>query len=328
MPAGLQLAGHYNPYRETPMNTSTNNKDIILVVDDSPDSLGMINTALDDAGYTVLIALNGTQALSIAEKLQPTVILLDAIMPHMNGFECCPRLRLLLPLTPIIFMTGLTETEHIVKAFEAGGNDYITKPIRPEELIARIRMHAQNALYITNAREALDVARQYVLAVNNEGDILWATPEAEQMLSSTKDYISELTMATRQWLAETPTEQDLNIIINQQTLIIRHFKKVGENEHLLKLVHHDVIFNAEALEKLLPLTRRESEVLLWIAHGKSNKEIADILQMSARTVNKHLEQLYPKILADNRASATSIAIKTLLGFHKPSKRFVISSNEN
>jgi DNA-binding response OmpR family regulator/DNA-binding CsgD family transcriptional regulator len=309
------------------MNTSTHH-DIVLVVDDSPDSLGMINTALDQAGFTVLIALNGTQALAIAEQLQPTVILLDAIMPQMDGFECCPKLRLLLPLTPIIFMTGLTETEHIVKAFEAGGNDYITKPIRPEELIARIRMHAQSARYITNARDALDVARQYVFAVNNEGEILWSTPEAEQMLSSTKDCINDLTQATREWLAEAPTEQDLNIIINQQTLIIRHFKIAGDNEHLLKLVHHDVIFNAEALEKLLQLTRREAEVLLWIAHGKSNKEIADILQMSSRTVNKHLEQLYPKILADNRASATSIAIKTLLGFHRPSKRFIISSNNN
>lgn len=293
------------------MNTA---QDIVLVVDDSPDSLGMINTALDEAGYTVLVALNGVQALAIAEQLQPSVILLDAVMPVMDGFECCPRLRALLPLTPIIFMTGLTETENIVKAFEAGGNDYITKPIRPAELLARIRAHARNASYITNARDALDVARQYVFAVSAAGNTLWATPEAENILNEVQGEDNELAQLIGKWLENQPQEKDLNLFVNSDALAIRYFKHASDDEHLLRLVHHDVMFSATALEQMLPLTRREAEVLLWVAHGKSNKEIADILAMSPRTVNKHLEQIFPKIQADNRTAATSIAIKTLLGF--------------
>lgn len=289
-------------------------QDIVLVVDDSPDSLGMINTALNDAGYTVLVALNGTQALTIAEQLQPTVILLDALMPVMDGFECCPLLRERLPLTPIIFMTGLTETEHIVKAFEAGGNDYITKPIRPQELLARIKAHCQQSRYITNARDALDVARQYVFAVNAAGEILWATPEADNLLNEVRDITDGFSRVLHRWLQAKPTESDLNLSINTEAMAVRFFKQVSDDEFLLRLVQHDVMFNSQALEELLPLTKREAEVLLWVAHGKSNKEIAEILAMSPRTVNKHLEQIYPKIQADNRTAATSIAIKALLGF--------------
>lgn len=292
----------------------TSPQDIVLVVDDSPDSLGMINTALDEAGYTVLVALNGAQALTIAEQLQPTVVLLDAIMPVMDGFECCPKLRALLPLTPIIFMTGLTDTENIVKAFEAGGNDYITKPIHPEELLARINVHCQHARYITNARDALDVARQYVFAVNSQGDILWATPEANNILNEVREVSGDFSRVLSKWLQDSSTPSDLNLSVNTEAMAVRFFKQISDNEILLRLVQHDVMFNAQSLEGLLPITKREAEVLLWVAHGKSNKDIADILQMSPRTVNKHLEQIYPKIQADNRSAATSIAIKALLGF--------------
>ena len=108
-----------------------NTNPIVLVVDDSPDSLGMINASLNTAGYTVLVSLNGEQALNIAKQIKPDVVLMDAVMPVIDGFECCVQIRQILPLTPIIFMTGLTEVEHTVKAFECGGSDYITKPINP-----------------------------------------------------------------------------------------------------------------------------------------------------------------------------------------------------
>ena len=84
-----------------------NSADIVLVVDDSPESLGMLNVALNMQGYTALVALNGLQALAIAAKVEPDVVLLDAVMPEMDGFETCRRLKEMLPNTPIIFMTGL-----------------------------------------------------------------------------------------------------------------------------------------------------------------------------------------------------------------------------
>lgn len=290
---------------------------IVLVVDDSPDSLGMINAALNQAGYTVLVALNGKQALDIVVQIQPHVVLMDAVMPVMDGFECCRRMRKILPLTPIIFMTGLTDTEHTVKAFEQGSNDYITKPINPAELLARITSHINNANMISDARMALDVAKQYVLSVNNIGDVLWATPEARELLSTLdidhNDNKNRFNMALKSWLGESNIENDLIVQTTGEPLTIRYFKSIHADEHLLRLVGQNLLMDSGLLEKTLPITKREAEVLLWVAHGKTNREIGEILSLSPRTVNKHLEQLYPKIQVDNRTAASSIAIQALFG---------------
>ena len=114
--------------------------DIVLIVDDIPENLSLLHDALDESGYTVLVATNGESALPRARKSLPDVILLDAVMPGMDGFEVARRLKADFAThhIPIVFMTGLTETEHVVAAFAAGGADYVTKPIRPAEVIARI----------------------------------------------------------------------------------------------------------------------------------------------------------------------------------------------
>ena len=298
---------------------------IVLVVDDSPDSLGMINAALNKAGYTVLVSLSAEQALSISDQIKPDVVLMDAIMPGIDGFECCALMRKSLPLTPIIFMTGLTDVEHTVKAFESGGNDYITKPVNPAELLARITAHINNANMINNARTALDTAKQYILAINNNGEVLWTTPETEELLKANKidSSLSEEKIKTtlKNWLFtignnttnKSGNKNDLVFHASQKPLTIRYFKAISGNEHLLRIVEHDAIMDDKKLKDALPITKREAEVLLWIAHGKTNREIAEILSLSPRTINKHLEQIYTKIQVDNRTSAASIAIQTLLG---------------
>ncbi len=297
-----------------------NNNPIVLVVDDSPDSLGMINTALNQAGFTVLVSLNGQQALDIVAQIKPHVVLMDAMMPVMDGFECCQRMRQSLPLTPIIFMTGLTEVEHIVKAFEHGGTDYIAKPIKPEELLARINLHLNNANLINNARIALDEARQYVMAVNPSGQLLWATPETQDLLKhqgiDPKAFDPDLQSQIREWLDQRTGDERV-IHTRQNPLTLSYFKQLSQEEHLIRIVAQERLMDTEKLEAMLPITKREAEVLLWVAHGKTNKEIGEILSLSPRTVNKHLEQIYPKIHVDNRAAATSVAIQTLLGvpFH-------------
>jgi DNA-binding CsgD family transcriptional regulator len=214
-------------------------------------------------------------------------------------------------------MTGLTEVEHIVKAFEHGGNDYITKPIKPEELLARITAHVTSASMIENARAALDVAKQFVLAVNSSGEILWATPETRELLAGSgidhTDSGSELVTALRAWVGREEINNDLIVQTQGDPLTIRYFKAVTSDEHLLRIVGHDLLLDAGVLEAALPVTKREAEVLLWVAHGKTNREIGEILSLSPRTVNKHLEQIYPKIQVDNRSGATSIAIQALLG---------------
>lgn len=290
----------------------------VLVVDDSPESLSMINMALDEAGIAVLIALNGQQAMNVLEQISPEIILLDAIMPVMDGFECAREIRKKLPLTPIIFMTGLSDVEHIVKAFDAGGNDYIVKPIRPEELLVRIRQHSNNSRMLVEAQNTLDAMRQHVFCINKSGTIVWATPEAQVLLNQYSQQENEQSVKLDQrlsrWLSSGQEGHDLVLPLqDQQMLSVYYFKQTEEDEYLLKIQSPNVEIEPSSLEESLDITYREAEVLLWVAHGKTNREIAEILDMSPRTVNKHLEQMYPKIGANNRTTAASIAIQTILG---------------
>jgi len=290
----------------------------VLVVDDSPESLSMINMALDEAGIAVLIALNGQQAMNVLEYVTPDIVLMDAIMPVMDGFECSREIRKKLPLTPIIFMTGLSEVEHIVKAFDAGANDYIVKPIRPEELLVRIRQHSNNTRKLLEAQNTLDAVRQHVFCINNSGRIVWATPEAQELLNQYSQQqnqdVTLLDERLSRWLSSGQEGHDLVLPVQDKLMLtVYYFKQTEEDEYLLKIQSPDVTVDPAVLENSLKITYREAEVLLWLAHGKTNREIAEILNMSPRTVNKHLEQMYPKIGANNRTTAASIAIQMILG---------------
>ena len=159
--------------------------DIVLIVDDVPDNLSLLHDALDEGGYTVLVATHGEAALQRASQAVPDIILLDAIMPGMDGFEVARRLKAQADTShiPIVFMTGLTETEHVVAAFSAGGVDYVVKPIRPREVLARIESHMQAARQSRQARNALDAFGHASLTVHlREGKVLWQTPLARKLL--------------------------------------------------------------------------------------------------------------------------------------------------
>ena len=168
--------------------------DVVLIVDDVPDNLAVLHDALDESGYTVLVAMHGEAALQRAAQALPDIVLLDAMMPGMDGFEVARRLKAS-PATahiPIIFMTGLTETEHLVAALEAGGVDYVTKPIKPREVMARMGVHLgaarkarQDARQAREARNALDAFGYASITVRAaDGRIVWQTPLARELLQS------------------------------------------------------------------------------------------------------------------------------------------------
>ncbi len=304
---------------------SSDAPDLVMVIDDSPDTLKMLTDALADANMTVLVALEGAQALSMVDKIMPDIILMDALMPGMDGFETCRRIKRnkLLWHVPVIFMTGLTETEDIVKAFDAGGVDYVTKPIVPDELLARIRVHLANARMAQSARAALDAAGRFLLAVNASGRLLWSTPQASKYLSlAFKAFDSEgylLPANAQSWLKlragdDSGSQPDSVAVEGDQTsmrLSLTYVGRIGSGEILLRLVEGAFGSDEHILERKLSLTRRESEVLVWIARGKSNRDIGEILKLSPRTVNKHLEQVYAKLGVENRASAAALAVRTL-----------------
>src|SRR5262245_2876602 len=125
----------------------------ILVVDDISKNLQVVGTMLRNAGYHVMPATSGIQALERAHAQPPDLILLDLMMPEMDGLEVCSRLKAE-PLTrqiPIIFLTASNEMEHLMKGFQAGAVDYITKPFNAPELLARVQTH----LELKHARERL-----------------------------------------------------------------------------------------------------------------------------------------------------------------------------
>src|SRR5258707_2268369 len=169
----------------TAMIIEPKKRDVALVVDDSPETLRLLTDALDGAGMTVMVALDGAAAMRIVDQITPDIVLLDAVMPGLDGFETCRRLKRDAGLAnvPVIFMTGLAETEHIVRGLEAGGVDYVTKPIVIEEMLARIRVHLANARLTQSARAALDVSGRFLLAINRQGRIMWSTPQAQKLLA-------------------------------------------------------------------------------------------------------------------------------------------------
>jgi DNA-binding response OmpR family regulator len=301
------------------MITEQKKRDVALVVDDSPETLRLLTDALDGAGMTVMVALDGAAAMRIVDQITPDIVLLDAVMPGMDGFETCRRLKRDAGLdhVPIIFMTGLAETEHIVAGLEAGGVDYVTKPIAVQEMLARIRVHLANARLTQSARAALDVSGRYLLAVNSLGKIMWATPQAQKLLSDTLSADSDdvvLPDPIPQWLDQTRKGKAgsktaiMATLPGNEQLRLQYMGRLGANEFLLRLAKDSGTETPAEFSSELGLTTREGEVLSWLSKGKTNRDIAQILGLSPRTVDKHLEQIYAKLGVENRTAAAAIAV--------------------
>lgn len=291
-------------------------KTVVLVVDDAIDSIRMINDALEEAGMTVLVALEGNQALTISQNITPDVVLMDALMPNMDGFETCRRLKENPAFTdiPIIFMTGLSDTEHVVMGLNAGGVDYVTKPINTTELLARMEVHLANARMTRSARCALDTAGQNLFAVDRNGNLLWGTPQVCRYLPAPDhEDFQKVRGQIEEWLGHRPDPgHSLPIQLLDTARSIEFLALVDGQEYLLRLKTPQSQNSASAaLRERFDLTLRESDVLLWIANGKTNREIGQILEMSPRTVNKHLEQVFRKMNVENRTAAAANAIRVL-----------------
>lgn len=284
----------------------TQTRDTVLVVDDSPETLSFLTEAMEAEGVTVLVATSGQQALAIAGRVTPDVVLMDAVMPEMDGFDTCHSLKAMPALAhvPVIFMTGLSETEHIVRGLASGGVDYLTKPIDLDELRARIRVHLANARASLSAQTALDAAGRHLVAIGPDGRIVWATPQASRL-------ISELDIADAIETVAANGEGPLSVMIpNASPLLLVPLGIAGPGERLYRLGLSET-GEADRLRSSFGITAREAEVLLWIGRGKTNKDIGEILGLSPRTVNKHLEQIYAKLGVENRASAALKAAEAL-----------------
>ena len=153
-------------------------KNNILIVDDTPENLSVLRKLLTDKGYQVRPALNGEVALKAVQSQSPDLILLDIMMPGMDGYEVCKVLKSAedTAAIPVIFISALTEVEGILKAFQAGGVDYITKPFRPEEVLARVQTH----LALQNAIQEKEAAHTMLQAIMDSIDNAIITVDAQR----------------------------------------------------------------------------------------------------------------------------------------------------
>lgn len=143
--------------------TPRREKPLILMVDDIPQNLQVLTEILMKGNcYEIAAATCGEEAIEAAEELAPDLILLDIMMPEMDGFEVCRRLKASSRARdiPIIFLTAMTEIADIVRGFEAGAVDYVTKPFNAPELLARVHTHLQVRRLIAGLQEALAQVKQ------------------------------------------------------------------------------------------------------------------------------------------------------------------------
>ncbi|WP_219324348.1 DNA-binding response regulator [Methylovirgula sp. HY1] len=296
-------------------------RDRVLVVDDSPETLSFLTDALEAAGITALVATGGEAALALVRQITPDLILMDANMPGIDGFETTRRLGKDFATwhVPIIFMTGLTETEYVVQGLTAGAIDYIAKPIVLEELLARVRVHLASARIAQGARSALDATGRSLLAIDEDGRILWSTPQAGQRLAELfaagEDRQAVLPPSLIGKLARLRLDRQnagsFSIDFAARRVSFNYLSRIGPDEFLYRLVEDQPGAREAILRATFGVTGREAEVLVWIAAGKSNRDIGDILGISPRTVNKHLEQIFEKLGVENRATAAAMAVNAL-----------------
>jgi len=153
-------------------NVSGEKKPTILIVDDNPNNIQVIALTLKKNNHKILISTSGEDAIEMVKKIRPDLILLDVMMPGMDGYQTCEAIKSdkKNENIPVLFLTALHEKENIVKGFEAGGVDYITKPFNHEELMSRVRTH----LELKQTRDELESAMNDLSQLNSLKDKMFS----------------------------------------------------------------------------------------------------------------------------------------------------------
>ena len=313
----------------------------VMVVDDVPANVDVVLGFLYEAGYRVLVADSGFRGMEQIELEAPDLILLDLMMPGMDGIETCRRIKTqdAWKHIPIIMMTAADELSKKLAAFEAGAVDFLTKPIQPEEVLARVQTHlhirelqaqleqANRSLVQKNqelaeeielrldAEKQLETSLEQALLISNrQGEVLFATRQAQILLDTFFSAAPkhQLPKELQTWLAGPDSQKPLSVTHRKRGEIeIDHFAlSTSGNLSLMRMEYRNGGKGPKAL-LALGLTAREAEVLYWISEGKTNPEIAIILDSSINTVKKHANNLFAKIGVETRTAAARAALNVL-----------------
>jgi len=259
-------------------------QNIVMVVDDNPDNLTLLSDILSAQGFQVRQALSGRMALAAVKQQPPDLFILDIRMPEMDGFELCRQLKndVVTSKVPVIFISGLDEPENKVKAFEIGGQDYITKPFEDTVVLARVKLQ----LELSRMRQNL-----------------------ESLVQQRTVSLEESNIALKVLLEHRKSEQDTfeeNVATHISSLVFPYLARLKDTElesrqrSLVDVVEFNLKeitskFSGTLYSRTLGLTRREIEVAALIKTGKTNVEIATLLYISERAVSFHRQNLRKKL---------------------------------
>jgi DNA-binding response OmpR family regulator/DNA-binding CsgD family transcriptional regulator len=289
----------------------------ILIVDDVPENLAVLFDLLTQRGFRVYAADSGQQALAELPGIAPDLILLDVLMPGLNGFATCERIKADADFgdVPVLFLTALGDTVDKVKGFQLGAVDYITKPIQSEEVLARVNAHLDLRalrLELEQRNEELDREMQFRLGAEQA---LKRALDAPVLLLEPSGVVHFCTEAAEALLARhgglPPVEQRCAWLATDESEVAGtrgrlHVKRradpAGSGRALFLLVEKPLPESPQQLTAL-GLTAREAEILYWIAQGKTSPEVATIVSAATATVKRHVHHILQKLGVETRLAA-------------------------
>ena len=267
----------------------------ILIVDDDPFGIIQLQALLKNSGYKLITASDGASAIEIVKRDSPDIILLDIIMPHMDGYETCRRLKKneYSDSIPIIFLSGFNSTEEKINAFEAGGVDYITKPFSEKEVLVRLQTHL--TLHRVNMHLVHELENRDEELQNQESKVQNTSTALKVLLSAIEEEKKELAERI-QFKAEK--------LILPKILEIAEEKNPEKKEALLDSI---VYIFQELTKPFVPgglelgktLSPTELQIVNLIKQGKASKEISDICNISVSTIASHRKMIRKKLNITN-----------------------------
>ncbi len=292
-------------------------KESVLIVDDNRDNLRLLSSILAKQTYNVRLALTGADALEGVHKKLPDLILLDIKLPDMSGYEVCERLKANARTcdVPVIFISVLNEVSDKLKAFSAGGVDYITKPFYAEEVMARVEMQ----ISIQRIQRTLEKKNKQLLHEQNRAKKFYDEHETElkkrtSELVKTNERLIKANLSLNGILKRKQKGEESikeSVTSNIKDLVFPYLKKLKKSR-LTKAQRTLVDIMETNLDKIaspfvnklsskyLDLTPTEIRVAHFVKDGKRNKEIAQMMNLSLGTILTHRHSIRRKLGLRNK----------------------------
>ena len=289
----------------------------ILIIDDTPENLTILLQILTQQGYQVRPALSGEIALKAVQEEIPDLILLDIMMPEMNGFEVCSKLKsdIRTQNIPIIFISALGDTEDKVRGFQAGGVDYISKPFHAAEVLARVKTHlALRNMYLQLLGEIEErkLAEKALQEAHDELEQRVADRTTELNLKTER--LTEANIALRILLEkreEDKEELEGKVMFNIEKLIFPYLEKLKmrcNNEYqeaFLEIIQTNLdeitsSFAYNHKDYLANLTPTQIQIADLIKQGLATKKIASLLNLSPFTIAFHRQEIRKRLSLTNK----------------------------